>query len=39
MKEEMMSLIYKRVSDQKIRDCIDMLPDADYNLEKYLHLD
>ena len=33
-----MSLIYKRVSDQRIRDCIDMLPDAEHTLEKYLHL-
>ena len=33
-----MSLIYNRVSDQRIRDCIDMLPDAGYTLEKYLHL-
>ena len=33
-----MSLIYNRVSDQRIRDCIDMLPDAEHILEKYLHL-
>ena len=33
-----MSLIYNRVSDQRIRDCIDMLPDAEHPLEKYLHL-
>ena len=33
-----MSLIYNRVSDQRIRDCIDMLPDVEYTLEKYLHL-
>ena len=33
-----MSMIYKRVSDQRIRDCIDMLPDAEHTLEKYLHL-
>ena len=33
-----MSLIYNRVSDQGIRDCIDMLPDAEHTLEKYLHL-
>ena len=36
--EELMSLIYNRVSDQRIRDCIDMLPDAEHTLEKYLHL-
>ena len=34
-----MSLIYNSVSDQRIRDCIDMLPDAEHTLEKYLHLD
>ena len=33
-----MSLIYNRVSDQRIRDHIDMLPDAEHTLEKYLHL-
>ena len=33
-----MSLIYNRVSDQRIRDHIDMLPDAQTTLEKYLHL-
>ena len=33
-----MSLIYNRVSNQRIRDCIDMLPDAEHILEKYLHL-
>ena len=33
-----MSLIYNRVSDQRIRDRIDMLPDAEHTLEKYLHL-
>ena len=38
MEEELMSLIYNRVSDQNIRDCIDMLPDAEHTLEKYLHL-
>ena len=38
MEEELMSLIYNRVSDQRIRDCIDMLPDAEHTLEKYLHL-
>ena len=38
MEEELMSLIYNRVSDQRIRDCIDMLPDTEHNLEKYLHL-
>ena len=27
---ELMSLIYNRVSDQRIRDCIDMLPDAEH---------
>ena len=39
MEEELMSLIYNRVSNQRIRDCIDMLPDAEHTLEKYLHLD
>ena len=34
-----MSLIYNRVSDQRIRDCIDLLPDAEHTLEKYLHLE
>ena len=34
-----MSLIYNRVSDQRIRDHIDTLPDAEHTLEKYLHLD
>ena len=38
MKEELMSLIYNRVKGQRIRDCIDMLPDAEHTLEKYLHL-
>ena len=38
MEEELMSLIYNRVSDQKIRDHIHMLPDAEHTLEKYLHL-
>ena len=38
MEEELMSLIYNRVSDQRIRDHIDMLPDAEHTLEKYLHL-
>ena len=33
-----MSLIYNRVSDQRIRDHIDMLPDAEHTLEKHLHL-
>ena len=33
-----MSVIYNRVSDQRIRDCIDMLPDVEHTLEKYLHL-
>ena len=33
-----MSLIYNRVSDQRIRDCIDMLPNAEHTLEKYLQL-
>ena len=33
-----MSLIYNRVSDLRIRDLIDMLPDAVHTLEKYLHL-
>ena len=36
--EELMPLIYNRVSDQSIRDCIDMLPDAEHTLDKYLHL-
>ena len=36
--EELMSLIYNSVSDQRIRDCIDVLPDAEHTLEKYLHL-
>ena len=39
IEEELMSLIYNRVSDQRIRDHIDMLPDAEHILEKYLHLD
>ena len=38
MEEELMSLIYNRVSNQRIRDCIDILSDAEHNLEKYLHL-
>ena len=38
MEEELMSLIYNRASDKRIRDCIDMLPDAEHTLEKYLHL-
>ena len=38
MEEELMSLIYNRVSDQRIRDHIDILPDAEHTLEKYLHL-
>ena len=38
MEEELMSLIYNRISDQRIRDCIDMLPDAEHTLEKYPHL-
>ena len=33
-----MSLIYTRVLDQRIRDHIDMLQDAEYTLMKYLHL-
>ena len=33
-----MSLIYNRVSDQRIRDHIDMMPDSEHILEKYLHL-
>ena len=33
-----MSLIYNRVSYQRNRDRIDMLPDAEYTLEKYLYL-
>ena len=38
MEEELKSLIYNRVSDLRIRDCIDILPDAEHTLEKYLHL-
>ena len=38
MEEELMSLIYNRVSDERIRDHIDMLPDAEHTLEKYLYL-
>ena len=38
IEEELMSLIYNRVNDQRIRDHIDMLPDAEHSLEKYLHL-
>ena len=38
MEEELMSLIYNRVSDQRSRDHTDMLPDAEHTLEKYLHL-
>ena len=34
IEEKLMSLIYNRVSDQRIRDHIDMLPDAEYTLEK-----
>ena len=33
-----MSLIYNRVNGQKIRDHIDILPDAEHTLEKYIHL-
>ena len=33
-----MSLIYHRFNDQRIRDHIDMLPDSEHTLEKYLHL-
>ena len=33
-----MSLIYTRVNDQKIKDRIDMLPDAEHTLDKYIHL-
>ena len=36
--EELMSLIYNRVSDQRIRDCTDMLSNVDHTLEKYLQL-
>ena len=32
--EELMSLIFSRVKDQRIRDCIDMLPDAEHTLEE-----
>ena len=38
IEEELMPLIYNRVSDQRIKDCIDMLPDAEHTMEKYLHL-
>ena len=38
MGEELMSLIYNRVKDQRIRDCIDMLSDAEHTLEKYPRL-
>ena len=38
MEEELMSLIYNRVNDQRVMDHIDMLPDAEHTLEKYLHL-
>ena len=38
MEEEPMSLVYNRVNDQEIRDCKNMLPDAEHTLEKYLHL-
>ena len=38
IEEELMSLIYNRVSNQRIRDHIDILPDAEHTLEKYLHL-
>ena len=33
-----MSLIYNRVNDQRIRDYINMLPDAEHTLEKHLYL-
>ena len=39
IEEELMSLIYNRVSDQRIRNHIDMLSDAEHTLEKYLYLD
>ena len=38
IEEELMSLIYNRVIDQRIRDHIDMVQDAKHTLEKYLHL-
>ena len=38
IEEELMSVIYNRVSDQRIRDHIDMLPDDEHTLEKYLYL-
>ena len=38
IEEELMSLIYNRVNGQRIRDHIDMMPDAEHTLEKYLHL-
>ena len=33
-----MSLIYNKANDQRIRDHIDTLPDAEYTLEKSLHI-
>ena len=33
-----MSLIYNWVSDQRIRDHIDMLADVEHTLEEYLYL-
>ena len=38
MEEELMSLVDNRVNEQKSRECIDMLPDSEHTLEKYLHL-
>ena len=38
LEEELLSLIYNRVIDQRIRDCMDRLPDAEHTLGKYLHL-
>ena len=38
IEEEVLSLIYNRVNDQKIRHCIDMLANVEYTLEKYLYL-
>ena len=37
IEKELMSLIYNRFNHQRIRDCIDMLPDAEHTIEKYLH--
>ena len=36
--EELMSLIYNRINDQRIRNHIDMLHVAEHTQEKYVHL-